>query len=525
MDEFNLSYENVFDFVKDFYTQDPDWGTIVSQDVCEGFLRQQSWNGADDERLFCIWEHLLVFMLYCGHAETMPGDMTVEDCIQSLGWCSRNVGEFKPEADYISDYMQTVADFYDYMCGKHAVTRTGAMRSAFERLFGQGQFNALGADGYFQGDYERFNRQGIPDLPARLFINLGAQMTVAMQMLEGDFIARQYAKDLERAKKFYDTFGADGVYLSSNPDEQSHAFYDYFCFDYKLLSTGRPLIEDLAEKITADLSGVYPKVLKATFQELAKAKLMLFSVQKNLGNGTFSVLDVVRNQTHVMMLPLEDGAATQDVLFCGHTFCDNTMIVNFLRGSRISPQQLRQLLDLFRRLKRYYAVRQGGKCEWDDFIQHNRLLVRLLPVLLANNIPLNEDFASDLLGYQPARLPDNDPVSPVIIRLLSSDFFTPEDRRLATNIWADILAKDASGEIPEDSALLGIAVSRIYVDLCNFYGFNPGPIKDKETKLLHESAKALARELKKYLQIKQFDPRYVSEEGLLIMLLQRKQEK
>lgn len=65
---------NVFDYVNEFYTQDPEWNRILPRSTVELFLRKESWAGKDNWRLMQLWEHILEFVLYCGHAETMPGD-------------------------------------------------------------------------------------------------------------------------------------------------------------------------------------------------------------------------------------------------------------------------------------------------------------------------------------------------------------------------------------------------------------------------------------------------------------------
>ena len=54
---------NVFDFVNEFYEQDPEWNSIMQRNVCETFLRKESWDGRSDEELIKIWNHILMFIL------------------------------------------------------------------------------------------------------------------------------------------------------------------------------------------------------------------------------------------------------------------------------------------------------------------------------------------------------------------------------------------------------------------------------------------------------------------------------
>lgn len=509
---------NVFDYVEEFYTQDPEWNRILDRGTVELFLRKQSWAGKDNWRLMQIWEAILELALYCGHAETMPGDMTVDDCIQCVGWCARNVGEFEPTAVKVQDFMDIIVEFYDHMKGDKNVTHVGGMVAARRKLFAEGQEFPLTKDGYFTGAFERFNRQGIPDLSSKIFIDIGDIMLQITDMLEGDYVKNLYPLDFQRAHHMYDSTSGDMLGAASDAEVQ-HAFSDYFCFDYKLLATGRTLIEDLADKICMDASGVYSHMYRQVMKELAKSKLMLFQVKKSLGGGAYSVVDVLRNQSLVLMLPIEEQAETKNILFCGHSFLDDSMMVNFVRGTLMQPEQLKKMLDILKRAKNYYAVRQGGKCSWDDFIANNQLLVRNLPMLIINNVALVEDIGATMIGYQPAELEEDDFVQPILPQLFPSNMFTPKDKALALQIWADVQATETPDqeEKEEDPTILAIAVSRIYINLCGVYGFREPEAKDDEMREMQSEVERIVGEITSILDIRKFDPRYVNEEGLFMM--------
>lgn len=509
---------NVFDYVNEFYTQDPEWNRILPRSTVELFLRKESWAGKDNWRLMQLWEHILEFVLYCGHAETMPGDMTVDDCIQCVGWCARNIGEFEPTEAKVRDFMDTMVQFYDHMKGTKTVTHVGGMAAAQRKLLAEGQEFPLGKDGFFTGAFERFNRQGIPDLGSKIFIDIGDTMMQITDMLEGEYVQKLYPLDFKRAHHMYDSTSGD-MLGAANEEEVQHAFSDYFCFDYKLLATGKPLIEDLADKINTDASGVYSHLYRQVMKELAKAKLLLFQVKKYLGGGAYSVIDVLRNESLVLMLPMDENADTENILFCGHSFCDDSMIVNFVRGTLMMPDQLKKMLDMLKRAKRYYAVRQGGQCSWDDFIANNQLLVRNLPMLIINKVPLVEDIGATIIGYQPAVLDEDDFVKPILPQLFPSNMFTAKDKELALQIWADVQATETpeEEEKEEDPTVLAIAVSRIFINLCGVYGFkDPEPIDD-EMRQMQVDVKRITKEIVELLDIKKFDPRYVNEEGLFMM--------
>ena len=518
---------NVFDFVNEFYEQDPEWNSIMQRNVCETFLRKESWDGRSDEELIKIWNHILMFILYCGHAETMPGDMTVDDCIQCVGWCSRNIGEFEPQGEYIKAFLDSLILFYKHLVKSKVVMPTESFSIAKEKLFVKDKFTAMGVDGYFTGEFERFNNQGIPNLPSKIFIDVGEQMVKFTDLMKIEFMKKNYPHDYKRARHIYDSVSGDGVDWRSSPEQMEQAFADYFFFDYKLLKTGKPVIEDLVEQIEGDISGKYSRAFIQLMKELTKVKLLLFKVKKDLGDGVYSVIDVLRNQSYVLMLPLEADADVENVLFCGHAFNDDTMIVNFLRGTIFSQEQLKKLKDILRNAKQYYAVRQGGKCTWDDFIQNNQLLVRSLPMLIVTGIPLVENFTTNIIRYKKAKLAEDDFVAPVLPKLFPKELFSVKDVELALQMWADVQAIDTEDgeEKEEDPTILAIALSRIYINLCGIYSFHNPPPDTEEMREMKKDIDRVTKEITELLQIEKYDPRYVNEEGLFMAHIAEAREK
>ena len=62
---------NIYDEVEDFYAQDPGWELVCSRRLTEGFLREQAWQGKDDDELYRLWGDLCVFFLYIGNSDLL----------------------------------------------------------------------------------------------------------------------------------------------------------------------------------------------------------------------------------------------------------------------------------------------------------------------------------------------------------------------------------------------------------------------------------------------------------------------
>lgn len=516
---------NVFDFVSEFYKQDPGWGEVMPQSVCETFLRKQSWAGRSDEELIEMWNHMLMFIFYCGHAETMPGDMTADDFIQCIGWCSRNIGEFEAKGDFIRKFLDTLVLFCAYLVESRVVMPTDSAEAAREKLFGNGKFTAMTRDGWFQGEFERFNKQGIPDLPSRIFIDLGEQMVRFNEFMNTKYIKKTYYDDYRKARHIYERVTGDVAECLGSPEQYEQSFAEFFFFDYKLLATGRPVIEEFAKRMEGDIGANYSHSFIQVLKELTKAKLMLLKVKKEIGDGVFSVVDILRNQSHVMLLPIDKNVEVEDTIFYGHTFNDDTMIVNSIGGTILTPAELKKLKEMLRRAKDYYAVRQGGKCSWDDFISHNQLLVRTLPMLIVMKVDLVEDLASHISGYKKAKLNKKDFLVPVLPKLFPKELFSVTDVEAAMQMWADVQATDIGEEKEEDPILLALAVSRIYINLCGVYNFRNPPKNTVDFRKAKKEIDRITKEITELLHIERFDPRYVNEEGLFIAHIMEAREK
>lgn len=514
--------DNVFDYVKDFYTQDEGWNNIIPQKTCEGYLRKQSWKGLDTERLIEMWEHIFCFIFYCGNADTMPGDMTVDDCLQSVGWCARNIADFNLDNDYVKDFMDVIADFYDYLKVDKIVTATGAMAAARDKLFENCNEKILTEEGLFQGKFDRLNDQGIPNLKSKVFINMAEEMMFAMEMLCSDEIRKLYAKDFQHAEMVFRHFIPGNKDVDINSEEGRRVFADYFCFDYKTFGTGRPLICDFYEKSAAEMDSKNLRAFRMLLQELTQARLMLFMITKDLGGGTYSVIDILRNQSHVLVLPLDNQTEWGNMVFCAHVFCDNTMVVDSLHGGIMDAAKKKKLKTVLRRLKQYYAVRKNGRCSWDEFINKNPLLIRVMLTVISMGIKYNDKFDIDLPDYHPAKLDKDDFLQPILPQIFSKDFFSEDDIKMALQMWADVQATDnPTGKAKEeDSTLLALAISRIYIYLCGVYGFKDPEPKDAEMKKMRKRVDKLVKEINSLLIIQKFDARYVNEEGMVLMLME-----
>ena len=509
--------DNVFDFIDEFYTMDPEWNRVLKKEYVVTFLRKESWKTDDQEHLLRTWNCVLSFLFYLGYSETLPGDITPDEAIISVGWCFRNIGDFEPTEEGIKFYLQTICEFYKHLESMKCITHNASMVFAQKKLTELEEM-PIDKDGFFTGDFEEYNDRSIADLASKIFVNIGSQMTKFLDLVESDYLEKQYPDDYCRARNIYTSVLGDGMSLAPKEDARQ-GFLDYFCFDYKLLNTGKPLIFDLYERFSKDISGQYSYSFKQVLKELTQAKLVLFTVKKKIAPGLYSVVDILRQQSMVIPLPIEENTKYKNILFCAHFFCDDGLVVNFIRGINFTKEQQKNLLEQLRKDKKYYSFRKGGRCSWNEFIENNQLLIRNLPILMLHGVPLDEGLDVGTAHYKPAKLPKDDFLYPILSQVFTHDLFTPTDLKLAAQIWADVqsIPVPAGEEREEDPTVLAIAISRIYVELCGVYGFRKTPKKNKELENMGADITRVMEEMKGLLGIKKYDPRYVNEEGFFLM--------
>ena len=115
--------DNVFDLVNDFYTQDPEWNSVLQQNSVENYLRAKSWEGASEEELIERWDYITILCLYLGNTENYLGDMSREDFIDCVGWCGRNVSDFPVTAENVGYFLDVMADLYSHLRKKRIITK------------------------------------------------------------------------------------------------------------------------------------------------------------------------------------------------------------------------------------------------------------------------------------------------------------------------------------------------------------------------------------------------------------------
>lgn len=91
-----------------------------------------------------------------------------------------------------------------------------------------------------------------------------------------------------------------------------------FSFDYRLLEDDKTPLQHYRDVICRDASEMDTSV--DILNELIKAKLVLFDVQRRTEEGMYVCRNIFTNEKYTLMLPVDDNIDTEGYIFMGHIF-------------------------------------------------------------------------------------------------------------------------------------------------------------------------------------------------------------
>ena len=513
---------NVFDLVEDFYSQDEEWNTVLRQNYAEDFLRWKRWQGASDEELLDIWNYMTIMCIYLGNSDHFLGDMTREDFVDCVGWCCRNISDFAPTPTSITAFLDTMSEMYSYFKKKRIITSDSAPAEAKAKLVQDGRVQMLDEEGYFLPEYERYNQYSTPDLPNKAFLNIGERLQNLFSALQTFFGAQRYKRDVERATFLFSGILMNGM-TNEKPDSEEYiqTFWDYFLFDYHMLADDKTPLQHFYDEICADEFSEDGMVSRDVLQELLEMRLVFFEVLEKTPEDLYSCRNVLTNERYLLQLPIEGDVPTEGYIFMGHIFYNNTMVMNFVRGMLMTKAARRRFFEVLGQARDWFAVRYGGEMSWEEFIRRNPIFVRHLSLLYAAYIRMEGfNYETEITEYE-AQPVLHDRVSAMVEKMMRPYAFSAYDIFLVRTLWSDFL--EAFCQTPENIRVPEMwAAGLIYsfIKLNDVYNYDLEQISAMcygvPKKAIEHSAKAI----KELLALEKHDPRYVNEEGLLLMLLQ-----
>lgn len=506
--------ENVYDLVDDFYKNDEGWNTVLRQEYAEGYLRKQAWHGASDARLKEEWGYILMLIIYLGQADCYLGDLSVDDLVDAVAWCGRNVTDFTVAPANVKRFLEVLGNLFVYLKNKHAISSSIAPHLAKAVLLrDDGTLAVIDSTGEFlPGEQERAE-YATPDAPSKVFLNIGEVLGSLLEELHNFFQKDIFNFDLERAVFFYHGFFSnEKLSIEAESEEFWQCFWDYFLFDYHLIVDDKTPLQHFAEQHKSK----YQELLT----ELCESRLAVFSIVDNQDGDFYLCRDFLTNEEYVLNLPLEAEVDQRDLLIIGHIFYNKTMVMNYIRCfqiNKIARKRLREQLDSF---YAWFKIQEPA-ATMTDFIARHPMVIRRLTYYVAHCFNLTSfSYQTAVKDYQPTQSARTDEVAKCIEKMLVSQHFSRRDIYLTTRLWKDFSAVDTNAiKRPE---VWASGVIENYIQLNRVYSYSPESIADLCWHIPVQTLKVVADRIKEKLHIEEYDPRYCNEEGFLMMMFAKK---
>jgi hypothetical protein len=514
--------KNVYDQVNSFYDQEEGWYTPVSRDWVEGFLRYKAWQGLTDRELRTVWrqlELLILYLIYISNEDL--NDMQAEDYSMAVEWLDRHVTGFTANARSTRRFFSTLRQFYEYLESRKVIIAVTPLEEAERSLrdnrrslkpcsYNPGMENRLSA-----AELVRLLRDSSGELDADLGKMIGETAEHLMTQLGVFFQQERFAEDLRRALFLYngpvDMLAEDE---NKNDDEEFWlGFWDYFLFDYHLLSCDQtPLAyfdEECGKSLTAEE--------RLLLNQLLAARFTIFYVKRITGHEWVECVNLFTEETFQLPMPDFSYKILKNSLFYGHIFSQDIVMVNYVTCIEVSSILRRRIQEQVAKQKKIYEI-QRPECTWDEFFGRHSLAVRHAIDRLLNLATVNVTPFSLLEKQYPKvavrRLPDAE-VMDRIATIMKKYNFSLHDITLAHSMWNDYY-QSTSAKIRRPE-IWAAAVVFSYAQLNYPHGFAASQLA-ADLKVSGSSIYHSRKKLSEVLRLTAFDPRYLSEEGLVCAL-------
>jgi hypothetical protein len=328
--------------------------------------------------------------------------------------------------------------------------------------------------------------------------------------------------DLDRAAFLY--YGILMGYEDEKKDsieETSECFWDYFLFDYHLLRSDKRPLEFFYERTclpeSDDYDEEFAKRNRDVLEELCKARLAIFKIDSYTDDGAFYCTDWLSGEKYTLSLPLEESEDLNDAILLGHIFYNESMIMNYVSCLKIGKVAQKRLFNTLKSCKEWYNI-QDPAADWEAFIARNPMLLRHMVFLYSAFVNLNNfNYETEHKNYLPTEIDYKDRVILRIRQMMEPYHFAERDIKLVIQLWSDFKVKFCREVRMPDIWAAGAIFD--FIKTNGVYNYDDEKIAELCHNVPLDVMRRMAKEIWVTLGIEKHDPRYINEEGILLMAL------
>lgn len=506
--------KNVYDEVRVFFDEELEWKSAIKREWIEGFLRQKAWQGANDQVLRDTWHNLQMFVAYLAYAgESSIDEMIAAEYSMAVEWMIVQTEGFRPSVTTVKQLFAVLREFYEYLATKKIYFDLEELEQAASFMTGGKRLKFIEAE-----DEESMFPQSSLAVPKDIGRVVGEAVERLMMKFGSYFQQENFMEDFDRALVLY--LGPLGqMPENENDDEFWLGFWDYFLFDYHLLANDHTPIAQFESDYGSRLTDEEQKIL----QELRKAKFTVFYVDSVVNQDWVDCVNLLTDEKFRLPNPNYDYKLVKKLLFYGHVFLqqeeNELVMINFITSVEISTKLRRRIKEEINRQKAMLALQQVG-ATWDDFIARHANAIRHTIDLLATWARVNVTSYTQVERAFPQPAADVKAVNAAVTEALAAYMprlgYSQHDVVLAQKLWQDFSQMTIVNV--RKPTVWAAAVIQAYSQVNN--GENDMPLDTLATELQAGKSSISANRSKLFaiLKLEKYDPRYLSEEGMISLL-------
>lgn len=502
--------KNVYGEIAAFY-EEVKQDAPVDRASVDGYLRRMAWRGLSDEELKGIWTSLEWFMYYLMYAEiASPRLFAKEDCVNLIHWVHENHPQFQLEEADVMRFFKHLEAFY-----AHLEPRKKGIQAAVA-LFEQARalFYKNGAFALPEPDESSMLSEMLEDMEEisdESAQQLNAMLEKLLNRVGGYYKKPEFTADFNRAVSLYS--GPFNLIPESDGEEFWLGFWDYFLFDYHLMASDITPLAYFYQVESEHLSKDECYVLR----DLLQAKFTVFYIRRIIDQYLVECVNLFTDEIFELPMPDYGLQDYRKVLFYGHVYAEGIVLLNYITSVSASPRLQKRIREEIQRQVKVYGL-QCEAADIETFFARHAVMVRHTVDILLNLAKVNVFSWKALREHFPQT-----PSDPVLdeavteqLELLARKYqISAHARKLLRRMWQDFASL-----APESSAKKTVIAGALFLCFAQINGIHFVRKKNilSRLELTEGEFKPFYQKVIHLLQLKPFDPRYLTEEGFILSL-------
>ena len=506
--------ENIFDKIEEQYALDSFLEEILPQKELEGYFRSKVWQGCNNEQLAADYKKIVMLFIYLKADARSLGEMKKETYVDLVAWLARNVPSFELQEGRLAACLDCWQALCSYLAKKMPFLEVQAPTRAKELLLPQGKLALIDRAGHFLNPKSIYALQAKEDLGVSMSLDYNDAYESIKQDLMNFFTQKDYLADYEEASGAFGNI-VDTNKLQFTKTRLKELFAQYYLLDYHMLEQDLTPLQYFYQQGLAQSKLHWSREYCTYLKEMQQVRLCLFTLVEELQENYFLCEDFFTKKKFQAFVFGEGDELQQDCLVLGHLYSEENLSLNYMHIFQMSKPVAKRMANFFENLRAWAGISWGRTPTWEEFVARYPALVRHVVWSYADQPKFDSfRYSTRITNYQPAKLsPELEKNFTMCIKSLQKNLHLHQyDVRLILQMAGELCQHIT----PKLEDLGGWATVLIIHYLCLNTQLEENDFV--ALGMMDEQLKGKYYEAKKLLELEAFDPRYLSEEGLLLMI-------